>query len=137
MVDMVDPRVGSGPGFEAERAYAVEVDPEFPANGSWGCDVYAFDRDGTIVSEFVARWSAPTLVRVTPAHGNEWVGMYPAGGLGSLRGVYATPSPGTVCVVVGGAAYLTDVDRPGESTQLAMDPVEQVVATRKHLLLLL
>ena len=137
MVDMVDPRVGSGTGFDAERAYAVEVDPEFPAKGTWDCDVYAFDRDGMVVPEFVARWGAPTLVQVTPKHGTEWVGMYPAGGLGALRGVYATPSPNTLCVVVGGAAYLTDVDRPSGSTQLATDQVEQVVATSEHQLLLL
>ena len=111
-MDMIDRGSGSGPGFDAERAYAVEADPEFPANGTWDCDVYAFDRDATVVSEFVARWGAPTLVRVTPAHGTQWVGMYPAGGLGSFRGVYATPLPSTLCVVVGGAAYLTDVDRP-------------------------
>lgn len=134
---MTDPALGSGPGFDAERTYAVEVDPEFPAKGNWDCDVYAFDRDGVVASEFVARWGAPTLLRVTPAHGTEWVGMYPAGGLGSLRGVYATPSPSTLCVVVGGAAYLTEVERPSESTQLAMDQVEQVVAIGEHRLLLL
>jgi len=123
--------------FDSIANYEYVVGPEFPPDGSWGCDLYAFDRDGKTVSEFVARWGAPTIVRVAPVNGPEWVGMYAAGGLGPYSGVFATPSPNVVCVVAGGLAYLTNVERPGDGTVIANDGVVQAMAAREHDLLLL
>ena len=71
-------------GFES--AFAVEVDPEFPAAGDWGCEVIGFDRDGNAVGDFVSRWGAPLVARIEPAAGPAWVAMFAAGGLGSFRG---------------------------------------------------
>lgn len=63
--------------------------------------------------------------------------MFPAGGLGSLSGVFATPSPDALCIVVDGLAFLVRVDRPGDGAVIAHDQVEQVVAAPACGLLLL
>lgn len=118
-------------------AYAVEIDPEFPADGQWSCGVFAFDRDGAMAPDFVSRWGAPRVVRVTPAASPEWVGMFPSGGLGGLSGIFATPSPERICVVVDGLAYLVRVTAPGRGAVLAHDTVEQVVSVADSALLLL
>ena len=83
-------------GFDAlgfAPAYEVQADPEFPPNGTWSCQLFAYDRDGCVQPESVSRWGAPRIVHVQPANATEWVGVFPAGGLGGISGVFATPSP--------------------------------------------
>lgn len=118
-------------------AYVVEIDPEFPADGRWPCGVFAFDRDGAIAPEFVSRWGAPRVICVTPAASPEWIGMFPSGGLGGLSGIFATPAPERICVVVDGLAYLVRVTAPGEGAVVAHDTVEQVSSVANPALLLL
>lgn len=118
-------------------AYEIEADPEFPANGTWSCPLFAYDRDGRVRPEFVSRWGAPRIVRVQPANGAEWVGMFPAGGLGGISGVFATPSPERLCVLVDGLAYLVRADAPGDGAVIAHDQVEQVFPAVDPPLLLL
>ena len=89
-------------GFES--AFAMEVEPEFPAAGDRGCEVIGFDRDGNAVGDFVSRWGAPLVARIDPAAGPAWVAMFAAGGLGSFRGVFATPASTELAVVVDGLA---------------------------------
>jgi hypothetical protein len=127
-------------GFERasfDPANDVAVDPEFPAAGEWPSAVYAFDRDGRVQSEFVSRWGAPRVLGVRPASSPEWVGMFAAGGLGGVSGVYATPSARRVCVLVDGEAYVVCVDAPAEGAVVAHDTVEQVVPVAEPPLLLL
>src|SRR5439155_18309383 len=97
--------------FHFRPRYKLEVDPEFPGDGQWGCPVFGFDRDGRIMERFASRWGAPLTVRVQ-APSQVWVGMFAAGGLGGLRGVFACPSPSGLCAVVDGEAYLVEVDHP-------------------------
>lgn len=122
-------------GFEP--AYGVEVDAEFPSGGDWPCPVFSFDRDGRVCEEFVSRWGAPLVVRVAPEVGPEWVGMFPAGGLGGVDGVFAGPAPVQMCAVVNGLAYLVRVDEPEAGAVITHDQVGQVVPVVGAELLLL
>lgn len=123
--------------FQFEPAFDVVVDPEFPGDGDWGCDVFGFGRDGAIDEPFRSVWGTPFVVEVLPRVSPRWVGQYAAGGLGGLSGVYACPSPNHLCVVVDGEAYLTDVERPRDGAVVAHDQVGQVVAVEGRPLLLL
>jgi hypothetical protein len=134
---MTDTGPSSLGSFDATPNYELEIDPEFPPAGSWGCDAFAFDLDANVVPELLTRWGAPKIVRVKPSARPEWVGMYPADGLGWLTGVFETPSPDLFCVVAGGSAYLTAVDRPAVGTTVVQSQVQQVVADHDHQLLLL
>ncbi|NUT94178.1 MAG: hypothetical protein HOY78_19375 [Saccharothrix sp.] len=112
--------------------YAVEADPEFPADGDWRCPVFEFGHDGGL-GGFTSRWGA-TVVRVTAS--TEWVGLFPADGRGGVDAVFATPDPGRLCVVADGTAYVVRVDAPGEGAVVAQDLVHQVVPVEDRLVLL-
>lgn len=122
-------------GFE--MAYGVELDPEFPPTGEWACPVYALDQEGHLVEDFTSRWGTPRVVRVQPACGSEWVGMFPASGLGGTDGVLATPSPAHMCVLVNGTAYVLDINAPEAGALVTHDAVWQVKAVSSPPLLLL
>lgn len=127
-------------GFDRQsfaRAYEVDLDPEFPADGAWPCRVFSFDRDGHLQAELVSRWGAPRIVRIRPATSPEWVGMFASGGLGGVSGVFVTPSPERLCVLVDGSAYVVRIDAPEEGAVVAHDSVEQVVSALEPPLLLL
>lgn len=64
-------------------------------------------------------------------------GMFAAGGLGDVTGVFAAPSPAALCAVVDGLAYLVDVEAPAHGAVIAHDQVGQVVAVLGRDLLLL
>ena len=85
----------------------------------------------------MSRWGDPLVLCVKPVDSPEWVGMFPAGGLGGLSGVFATPSPQRICVIVDGLAYLVLVDAPGAGAVMAQNIVEQVVPLEDPQLLLL
>ena len=63
--------------------------------------------------------------------------MFAAGGLGSLRGAFATPDPRSLVVVVDGLAYHIDTEHPGGSAAVVHDQFHQVVASVDPTLLLL
>ena len=122
-------------GFES--AFAVEIDPEFPAAGDWGCEVIGFDRDGNAVGDFVSRWGAPLVARIEPVAGPAWVAMFAAGGLGSFRGVFATPASTELAVVVDGLAYVVETAEPPSEAAAVLDGVHAVAACGDPPLLLL
>ncbi len=113
--------------FDFDPDYGAVSDPEFPGNGKWGCDVYGFAQDGRAVSEIQATWGAPLVVEVMLPDGGRWVGMFEAGGLGGLTGLFATPAPTGLCAVVDGLAYLVDVGNPADGVSLLGHQVHQVV----------
>lgn len=123
--------------FEFQPAYAVEVGPEFPGDGDWGCPVIAFDRSGELMETFDSRWGTPMVVRVEPNSGIAWVGMFAAGGLGGVRGVFACPSSGSLCVLVDGLAYLVEAAAPDQGARIVHDQVWQVTPVEGARLLLL
>jgi len=118
-------------------AFAVEVDPEFPAAGEWGCEVVGVDRDGHVVRDFVSRWGAPLVARIEPVDRPAWVAMFAAGGLGSFRGVFATPALTKLAVVVDGLAYVVETARPPTEAAVVFDGVHAVAACGDPPLLLL
>lgn len=127
-------------GFECshfEPAYHVSIEPEFPGDGDWGCPVISYGRDGEPLAEFESRWGTPTVVEVTPAGGDPWVGMFAADGLGGVCGVFACPSPEQLCVATDGLAYLVNVKRPTDGAEIVHDQVGQIVAVERLPLLLL
>jgi len=114
--------------FGFEPGYDVEVDPEFPGDGDWGCDVIGFLPDGRTASDVESRWGPPLVVRVQPASSGLWVAKFPAGGAsGRLRGVFAAPDPGLLVGVSDGLAYVVDVESPGAGAVLVSHGVHQVV----------
>jgi hypothetical protein len=123
--------------FHFSPEFRVNVDPEFPGDGDWGCAVFGFDRDGRLQESFDSRWGAPTVVEVMPVEGERWIGQFAAGGLGGVSGVYATPSPRQLCVVTDGLAYLVDVDRAHLGARVVHDQVGQIEAVVDPGLLLL
>jgi hypothetical protein len=78
----------------------------------------------------------PLIVRVTATQAG-WVGMFAAGGLGGVRGVFAAPSRAVLCAVVDGLAYLVVVEAPADGAVIAHDQVSQVVPVPGRDLLLL
>jgi hypothetical protein len=108
-------------------AYRVEIGPEFPGDGDWGCPVFGFNRQRQLDEPFESRWGTLTLVRVQPHDADEWVGTFEAGGLGALRGVYGCPSPNGLCLIADGWVYLVDVTKPDAGAVVLAYPVHQVV----------
>ncbi|MGO1050049.1 hypothetical protein [Crossiella sp. CA198] len=123
--------------FDFEPAYAVEVEPEYPATGEWSCPVFAFDRDGRVIDEAEWGFGMPRVIRVTPTEAAEWVGLFPAGLPGRADGVFAGPGAGQLCVVVNGHALVVRVDEPAAGAVIVCEPVNQVVPVVGAALLLL
>lgn len=114
------------PSSADDILYDVLADPEFPGDGDWGCPMFAFDRDGRIADNAGSRWGPPTVVDVRPEAGERWVGSFAAGGLGGVSGVFATPAPAQLCVVVDGLAYVVSVHDPASGAVIVHDQVWQV-----------
>jgi hypothetical protein len=109
-------------GFETR--YRVIVDPE-EREGTQ----YAYGRNGKLIEEydFDSRWGTPLVVCVKSAAGPVWTGAFAAGGLGTVRNVYATPSPRHVCAIVDGLAYVVAVDSPDQPAFIAASAVTHVL----------
>ncbi|CAN5160921.1 hypothetical protein BH10ACT4_BH10ACT4_12460 [soil metagenome] len=121
--------------FDFVPSYGVEIDPEFPADGSWGHAVYAFNRDGEIVETLSSNWGTPRVLLVTPSKAEPWVGLFPHGGLGGVSGVFAMPGSSSLCVSVGGLVFVLKVDHP-EAGAVVESAAQQIVASGSHDLLL-
>jgi hypothetical protein len=123
--------LGFDPGF------VVELEPEFPGNGDWRVPTFGYDRMGNVVEAFESRWGTPLVLTVKPDEAADWVGMFAAGGLGELTGVFACPGANDMCVVAAGEAYLVDVTRPANGAVMAQNTVCQVLRVARMSLLLL
>lgn len=98
-------------------SYSCQPDPELPGDGDWRCPVYGFGRDGRIAAgPFRSRGGPPLIARFEHADGAHWVGLFEAGGLDGIDGVFACPDPDSAVVVCGGQAYLVDVAAPDRTT---------------------
>jgi hypothetical protein len=119
------------------NAYTIELDPEYPGNGQWDCPVVSFDRTGAVVSAI--EWGSPFVVRIHPANSKDWVVILsaPPGGLGPVRGAFATPEPHLLVVVVDGLAYLLDTRSPRAPAQIIHEQVQQVATCPDPPLLLI
>src|ERR1700728_3218797 len=83
--------------FEAlgfSPSYSCQPDPELPGDGDWRCPVHGFGRDGRIAAgPLRSRGGAPLIARFELADRAQWVGLFEAGGLGGIDGVFACPDP--------------------------------------------
>jgi len=119
-------------GFDCHYEIAIDAPMrEFPH--------FCFGRDGRHIEdfEFEERWGESLVVRIDPVAGPAWVGTFAAGGLGVVRGVYGTPSPRRVCVIVDGLAFLVGVGTPEQPAPIAGDGVISVTRVAEPPLLLL
>src|SRR5260370_32218936 len=74
-------------------SYSCQPDPELPGDGDWRCPVHGFRRDGSIAEPFRSRWGTPLVVRFELPDGTQRVGLFEAGGLGGIAGLFASPDP--------------------------------------------
>lgn len=123
--------------FDFDPWYSLQADPEFPGDGHWPCPVFGFGRDGAVDAEFQSRWGTPAVYLIETREGAKWVGMFAAGGLGGVTGVFACPANQMLCIVVDGLAYLVNVEAPSSGALIAHDQVYQVVPAVSPSLLLL
>lgn len=77
-------------------------------------------------------------VRVVPHEGEAWIGTFASGRFGhkTTTGVFATPDPTKLCVVVEGLAYIVDVANPEEHESAPIVPVIAVRSSAKYRLLI-
>ncbi len=122
--------------WKFDPAYSLVTESEFPGSGTWSEPVYNFDRSGQLISDPATRWGPPLTIEFHPDASPRWVGVFAAGGLGGLTGVYACPSRTQVAVVVDGLAYLVDVTSVHSEATVVHDQVTQVVPVEADLLLL-
>lgn len=67
------------------------------------------------------------IVGIVPYDAERWVGRFQAG-IEGISGVFATPSPDTVCVVVKGEGYWVPVDFPASFEIVRVRPIKQVMS---------
>ena len=77
-------------------------------------------------------------VRVTPHNAKPWIGFFAMGfeSEHAARGLYSCPHPDSLCVVVGGYAYLVNAVDPERWMQLEQRPVMDVRPVPEFKLLL-
>jgi len=134
-VRVVD-QVGEFERFDFSPEFDIVLDPEFPGDGVWRCDVHRYGPDGQVRAEFHSATETPVIIEVNPIGGQPWVGQFTFGGLGGTTGLYAMPNPSHLCAVVNGLAYVINVRDPGSGAVIVRDLVEQVVAVEGESLLL-
>ena len=99
------------------HSYEVEINPEFPPAGDWGCPTFAF---GT-------RGEDSLTIKVRPRQGGQWVASFALETGGVLNGVYACPNPGQLVVFAGWTALLMQAADPANAHELPMQPVRSAV----------
>src|ERR1700722_11900618 len=99
--------------FGFSPSYSCQPDPELPGDGNWRCPVHCFRRDGSLTAEpFRSRWGTPLAARFELADGTQWAGLFEAGGLGGIDGIFAGPRPDQAVAVCEGQDSLIDVTAP-------------------------
>jgi hypothetical protein len=99
------------------HSHEVEINPEFPPAGDWGCPTFAFG----------ARGEDSLTIKVRPWQGGSWVASFALETRGFLNGVYACPNPGQLVVFAGWTALLMQAADPANTHELPMQPVRSAV----------
>lgn len=78
------------------------------------------------------------FLRVIPQAANAWIGFFVLGfdSPEIASGIYSCPDPGSLCVVIGGYAYVVDASDPLSWTQIEQRPVVEVKTVPEVKLLL-
>jgi len=117
-------------------SYSCQPDPELPGDGDWRCPVHGFRRDGSIAEPFRSRWGTPLVVRFELPDGTQWVGLFEAGGLGGIDGLFACPDPSGAIAICDGQACLIDVAAPARTTAIPLTPITLVRSAGEDLIVL-
>lgn len=121
--------------FDFWTDYSVDLEPEAPARGEWGCPTFTFDGQGGAAREGLDHIGLSLLAQFS-TDSSSWVGRFPCPS-GSARRVLATPNPSTCVVVSGVNAYLVDVSAPWRGAVEVERDVQSVAATLDPPLLVL
>lgn len=111
-----------------EHAYRAEVRNDFPSS----------ERSTARSFGPLSDPETDIVVRVDPLAGEEWTGLFGPAYTSppAANGVFATPDPNWLCVVVGGRAMAIRADLPGEHVEIPVFPVTSVMAVVPQRLLL-
>lgn len=114
--------------FDERSNYRVE--PAVPVRGT---DFYDFVPG---VQVGIKSWAGTRTVayKITPHHGRAWVGGF-VKGAGGVDGVFATPNPNALCVVVKGEGYVVNVLEPSDFESVPTKPIVSILPIPKHDLL--
>jgi len=99
------------------HSYEVEINPEFPPAGDWGCPTFAFG----------ARRADSLTIKVRPWQGGPWVASFALETGGVLNGSYACPHPGQLLILTGSDAFLMPAGEPAKTQELPIHPVRSLV----------
>jgi len=114
--------------------YEVEIDPEFPGDGQWGCPSVGFTSNGDR-TDFLAN-AAGLIVRFQTEQDGPWIASFSGTGGSRLRGLYALPCPDEILVVLDGAALIVNAADPERQATRVGWSVHQVVAVEEPSLVL-
>lgn len=112
--------------------YDLEVNPEFPGAGNWGCPAFGISvaRGEVTVDGGDSVYDGPAadlVVRVEDSSGHRWVGFF-AGGMGGITRVMPTPDPHRLLVVADGEGYLVPASSPRDTERIALRmPIRSII----------
>lgn len=111
----------------------VVIDETFEANYSF--KVLSELTNGIEPHYFSEYGSGPgVIVEISSAGSNPWIGVftgvngYPKG----LNGVYLTPNPDDLCVLVAGEIFYGPIRNPEDIVRVEFEPIFQAFADREH-----
>lgn len=97
-------------------------------------DAREFRKPGGTPSGLALEVSTGDIVlEVRPASGESWVGRF-HGGAEGLDGVFATPDPDVVCVIVRGQGYWVPVHEPMAFEAIRSTPIKNVLSDPRTLI---
>ncbi len=111
--------------------YEIEEIGDLPGNGKCNVPLFFFPRSKD------ERERSGWWLRISPANGSSWVGVFAFGypSSRSISKVVSTPQPDRVCVVSRGAAYIVNVEEPDRFEEVPIFPVLDLRCIADHQLL--
>ena len=116
--------------FEAHYTVEELVSPDV------GADVFEYYPNKTpeIAELVIESRGSETCFRIRPQASEKWIARC-KDGPGGLDGVFSTPSPNVVCIVVKGQGYWIHVTRPDNFSVIRSLPIKNVIPVPSHNLL--
>lgn len=97
-------------------------------------DIYDFFPPRRFHSHTGLSFEAPKselILHVRPHETPAWFGRF-VRGVGTFNGLFSTPSPDIVCIILGGQGYLVDVNYPHVCEIICVNPINIVVPSVCH-----
>lgn len=108
--------------LDLPRSYDVAEVTEFPGDGKFSCPVFYIPRP-KIRPEHDGLW-----LKVTPAAGGSWIGVFAFGVSKRFSRVLSTFDPESFCVVSEGAGYIVRASKLDSWEQVTLTPITNVHA---------